>query len=137
SGRLAQIDSLVGYIRVIDVFVDELDLAELGFQQGRPRGHRPAVVSPSVLLKLYIHGYLNRVQSSRRLTQGGSAAKSRSTAAIQVVCSVLSFFSRSRLRRMARIRSYRARGSSPIWPRLLRQSTRSICQTALLGSVLA
>src|ERR1700737_3328580 len=43
-------------VRVIDVFVGGLDLAEL-----RPSSH------PSVLLKLYIYGYLNRVQSSRRL----------------------------------------------------------------------
>src|ERR1700674_1506521 len=54
-------------VRVIDVFVEELDLAELGFSgvdpevTGRPSYH------PSVLLKLYIYGYLNRVQSSRRL----------------------------------------------------------------------
>ena len=54
-------------VRVIDVFVEELDLAELGFGgvdpeiTGRPSYH------PSVLLKLYIYGYLNRVQSSRRL----------------------------------------------------------------------
>jgi transposase len=54
-------------IRVIDVFVEELDLADLGFSgvapeiTGRPSYH------PSVLLKLYIYGYLNRVQSSRRL----------------------------------------------------------------------
>ncbi len=54
-------------VRVIDVFVDELDLGELGFEgvepeiTGRPSYH------PAVLLKLYIYGYLNRVQSSRRL----------------------------------------------------------------------
>src|SRR5437879_11423865 len=54
-------------VRVIDVFVDELDLAGLGFSgvdpemTGRPSYH------PSALLKLYIYGYLNRVQSSRRL----------------------------------------------------------------------
>jgi transposase len=54
-------------VQVIDVFVDELDLAQLGFSgvdpevTGRPSYH------PSVLLKLYIYGYLNRVQSSRRL----------------------------------------------------------------------
>ena len=52
---------------MIDVFVDELDLADLRFDgvdpevTGRPSYH------PSVLLKLYIYGYLNRVQSSRRL----------------------------------------------------------------------
>jgi len=54
-------------VRVIDIFVDELDLAEVGFDgvapevTGRPSYH------PSALLKLYIYGYLNRVQSSRRL----------------------------------------------------------------------
>ena len=54
-------------IRVIDAFVDALDLGDLGFigvdpeVTGRPSYH------PSVLLKLYIYGYLNRVQSSRRL----------------------------------------------------------------------
>src|SRR6476661_4982539 len=54
-------------VQVIDVFVDELDLAELGFAgvapelTGRPSSH------PSVLLTLYIYGYLHRVQSSRRL----------------------------------------------------------------------
>ena len=54
-------------VRVIDVFVDELDLRELGFSgvdakaTGRPSYHS------SCLLKLYIYGYLNRVQSSRRL----------------------------------------------------------------------
>lgn len=54
-------------VRVIDAFVGELDLAALGFDgvhaaaTGRP-SYRPAV-----LLKIYIYGYLNRVQSSRRL----------------------------------------------------------------------
>jgi transposase len=52
-------------VRVIDVFVDELELGSLGFDRvvplwtGRPSYH------PSSLLKLYIYGYLNRVQSSR------------------------------------------------------------------------
>jgi len=53
-------------VRVIDVFVDELDLASLSFKTiaevtGRPPYH------PATLLKIYIYGYLNRVQSSRRL----------------------------------------------------------------------
>ena len=53
--------------RVVDAFVDAIDLVELGFggvvpeATGRPSYH------PAVLLKLYIYGYLNRVQSSRRL----------------------------------------------------------------------
>jgi len=54
-------------VRVIDVFVDELDLGSLGFggvipaATGRPSYH------PRTLLKIYIYGYLNRVPSSRRL----------------------------------------------------------------------
>ena len=51
--------------RVIDVFVDELDLAALGFEgaaaTGRPGYH------PATLLKVYLYGYMNQVQSSRRL----------------------------------------------------------------------
>jgi transposase len=54
-------------VRVIDVFVDGLDLVGLGFERVRPaKTGRPAY-HPAVLLKLYIYGYLNRIQSSRRL----------------------------------------------------------------------
>jgi transposase len=53
-------------VRVIDVFVDELDLGMLGFKTvpadtGRPGYH------PAMMLKLFVYGYMNRVQSSRRL----------------------------------------------------------------------
>src|SRR5271156_6345076 len=54
-------------VRVVDVFVDELDLRQLGFEgvepslTGRPSYH------PEVMLQIYIYGYLNRIQSSRRL----------------------------------------------------------------------
>jgi transposase len=54
-------------VRVIDVFVDELDLSELGFGGVAPEATGRPSYHPSVLLKLYIYGYLNRVQSSRRL----------------------------------------------------------------------
>ncbi len=54
-------------VRVIDVFVDELDLGGLGFDRVAPRATGRPGYHPSVLLKLYIYGYLNRVQSSRRL----------------------------------------------------------------------
>src|SRR6202022_2966830 len=54
-------------VRVIDVFVDELDLGELGFDGVDPKATGRPSYPPSVLLKLYIYGYLNRVQSSRRL----------------------------------------------------------------------
>jgi transposase len=54
-------------VRVIDVFVDELDLAALGFGRVDPKATGRPAYHPSVLLKLYVYGYLNRVQSSRRL----------------------------------------------------------------------
>ena len=54
-------------VRVIDVFVDEPDLGGLGFGRVEPRATGRPGYHPSVLLKLYIYGYLNRVQSSRRL----------------------------------------------------------------------
>jgi transposase len=59
-------------VRAVDVFVDGLNLVELGFDgvvpgaTGRPSYH------PSALLKLYTYGYLNRVQSSRRLEREAS-----------------------------------------------------------------
>src|SRR3954452_23077468 len=54
-------------VRVIDCFVDSLDLADLGFEGVEPAATGRPAYHPSVLLKLYIYGYLNRVQSSRRL----------------------------------------------------------------------
>jgi len=54
-------------VRVIDAFVDLLDLAELGFEGVEPAATGRPACHPSVLLKLYIYGYLNRVQLSRRL----------------------------------------------------------------------
>ena len=54
-------------VRVIDVFVDELELAELGFDGVAPAATGRPGYHPSVLLKIYIYGYLNRIQSSRRL----------------------------------------------------------------------
>jgi transposase len=52
---------------VIDVFVDEIDLGGLGFDGVDPEATGRPSYHPSVLLKLYIYSYLNRVQSSRRL----------------------------------------------------------------------
>jgi len=54
-------------VRVIDIFVDELDLRELDFDRAEPEATGRPGYHPAVLLKLYIYGYLNRVQSSRRL----------------------------------------------------------------------
>jgi transposase len=54
-------------VRVIDVFVEELNLEEMGFDGVAPEDTGRPSYHPSLLLKLYIYGYLNRVQSSRRL----------------------------------------------------------------------
>jgi transposase len=54
-------------VRAIDVFADGLDLAQLGFGGVDPEATGRPSYHPLVLLKLYIYGYLNRVQSSRRL----------------------------------------------------------------------
>jgi transposase len=54
-------------VRVIDVFVDELDLGGLGFDRAEPEATGRPGYHPAMLLKLYVYGYLNRVQSSRRL----------------------------------------------------------------------
>src|SRR6202162_5410810 len=54
-------------VRVIDAFVEKLDLSGLGFDGVAPEATGRPSYHPAVLLKLYIYGYLNRVQSSRRL----------------------------------------------------------------------
>jgi transposase len=54
-------------VRAIDAFVDTLALAKLGFEGGEPAETGRPAYHPSALLKLYVYGYLNRVQSSRRL----------------------------------------------------------------------
>jgi len=54
-------------VRVIDAFVDELDLGAVGFSGVEPHATGRPSYHPAILLKLYIYGYLNRIQSSRRL----------------------------------------------------------------------
>jgi transposase len=54
-------------VRVIDVFVDALDLVQLGFERAIPKDTGRPGYHPAILLKIYIYGYLNRIQSSRRL----------------------------------------------------------------------
>src|SRR6266511_5406059 len=54
-------------VRVVDVFVDELDLGKLGFQGVEPLATGRPAYHPAALLKIYIYGYLNRIQSSRRI----------------------------------------------------------------------
>src|SRR5882757_43993 len=54
-------------VRVIDVFVEELDLGTLGFERSEPAATGRPGYHPATLLKIYVYGYLNRIQSSRRL----------------------------------------------------------------------
>src|SRR5271165_5023080 len=54
-------------VRVINVFVDELDLRALGFEGVVPEATGRPAYHPATLLKIYLYGYLNRIQSSRRL----------------------------------------------------------------------
>jgi len=54
-------------VRVIDAFVEMLDLRDLGFTSVDPANTGRPAYHPSIHLKLYIYGYLNRVHSSRRL----------------------------------------------------------------------
>jgi len=66
-------DSLDDYVtednpvRVVEVFIDELDLAALGFEGMQPAATGRPAYHASTMLKIYLYGYLNRVQSSRRL----------------------------------------------------------------------
>jgi transposase len=65
-------------VRVIDAFVDKLDLPRVGFDGVVPEATGRPSYHPATLLKLYIYGYLNRVQSSRRLEpEAGRNVKTR------------------------------------------------------------
>ena len=59
-------------VRVIEAFVNSLDMQELGFQRAEPNNIGRPGYDPRDLLKLYLYGYLNRIRSSRRLeTEAG------------------------------------------------------------------
>lgn len=62
------LDDFVGVdnpVRIVDAFVEELDLPSLGFDGSTPAATGRPAYHPAVLLKVYIYGYLNRIQSSR------------------------------------------------------------------------
>ena len=70
-----RLDDFIGAdnpVRVVDVFVEELDLFDLGFERVNPRATGRPSYHPAVLLKLYVYGYLNQLQSSRRLERESS-----------------------------------------------------------------
>ena len=54
-------------VRVVEAFIDKLDLGELGFAGVHPAATGRPAYHPSTLIKIYLYGYLNRLQSSRRL----------------------------------------------------------------------
>jgi transposase len=54
-------------VRAVDAFVDELNLAKLGFEGAEPASTGRPAYHPGTLLKIYVYGYLNRIASSRRL----------------------------------------------------------------------
>jgi transposase len=54
-------------VRVIEAFIEELDLAAVGFSGMTPAATGRPAYHPSTLRKIYLYGYLNRLQSSRRL----------------------------------------------------------------------
>ena len=54
-------------VRVIEAFIDELDLSALEFRGIEPQATGRPAYHPSILLKIYVYGYLNRIHSSRRL----------------------------------------------------------------------
>src|SRR5437762_6742103 len=62
-------------VRVIDVFVDELDLGALGFAGVVPEATGRPSYHPSVLLKIYVYGYINQIASSRRPGAGDAAQR--------------------------------------------------------------
>jgi transposase len=59
-------------VRVIDAFIDELDLQALGFTRAQPAATGRPAYHPAILLKIYLYGYLHRVPSSRRLEREAS-----------------------------------------------------------------
>jgi transposase len=54
-------------VRVVEAFIDELDRCALGFERVQPAATGRPAYHPATLLKIYLYGYLNRIQSSRRL----------------------------------------------------------------------
>jgi transposase len=54
-------------VRLIDAFIDKLDLEKLGFTKTIPKSEGRPPYAPAVLLKLYLYGYLNKIRSSRKL----------------------------------------------------------------------
>ena len=76
-------------VRAVDVFVDNLDLFDLGFERVAPHWTGRPGYHPSSLLKLYIYGYLNQVQSSRPRIKSGAGSSSAKPDATWKLCGFL------------------------------------------------
>ena len=57
-------------VRLMDAFIDKLDLMQLGFKTTVHKSEGRPPYAPAVLLKLYLYGYLNKIRSSRKLETG-------------------------------------------------------------------
>src|SRR5271167_1538956 len=77
-------------VRVVEAFVEELDLAALGFDGIRPAATGRPSYHPSVLLKIYVYGYINQIASSRRLER-----EARRNVELMWLTGRLSFYNRS------------------------------------------
>ena len=66
-------------VRLVEVFVDELDLTTLGFAGAVPEATGRPAYHPETLLKIYLYGYLNRVPSSRRLERESQRNRASAT----------------------------------------------------------
>ena len=73
-------------VRAIDAFVESIDLGDLGFDGVVPEATGRPAYHPAVLLKLYIYGYLNRVQSSRRVSHITSTLRPASRSSRRLDC---------------------------------------------------
>ncbi len=67
-------------VRVVDVFVNELDLGRFGFKGDIPADTGRPAYHPAILLKIYIYGYLNRIQSIQRLEREAQRQSTIATA---------------------------------------------------------
>ena len=72
--RIEDYVSIDNPVRVIDAYVEALDMKNLGYQQCEPNETGRPMYAPKDLLKLYLYGYMNRVHSSRSLEMAAEKA---------------------------------------------------------------
>ena len=82
-------------VRVIEAFVEQLDLRQMGFEGVKPEATGRSAYHPAVLLKIYIYGYLNRVQTIANFRKDNSKAIRRVCRQFIVLCWELNLFSQT------------------------------------------